>query len=260
MIGAGVLLGVLLVGFQDPATPGPTDTEAEAAVEAFKAAIGRPEATEDDRVLAIRTLGQTVHPLTFAVIAPLMTERTATAAIRITAALVLADFRAVEETAAALMKAYRDPTNANLAMRAVRIRILQTLGALEAVSAAGVINAAILDRDPWIARAAARAAGKTRHISSIDPLIRRLSLLESKEGNRPVSGEDPVPDPTKGKSDPRPKGGEKYGDEGEKRTERHVVQASVQDALVSITRQRQSCAENWAKWWAQARRDFKVPK
>lgn len=260
MIGAGVLLGVLLGAFQDPAPPGPTDGEAEAAVEAFKTAFSRPEATEDDRVLAIRTLGQTVHPVTFAVLAPLMTERSASAPIRIAAALVLADFRAVDEAPGALVKAYRDPANANPAMRAVRIRILQTLGALEEVSAAGLINAAILDRDPWIARAAARAAGKIRHVSSIDPLIRRLSLLESKEGNRPVSGEDPVPDPTKGKSDPRPKGNDKYGDEGAQRTERHVVQASVQDALVSITRQRQSCAENWAKWWAQARRDFKVPK
>lgn len=256
MIAWGVIVWGVAAFVQEPAIPGSAEAEADAAIATFKQTFLRPGTTEDELVLSVRTLGQTVHPKTLAVIAPLMNE--GPVSTRIAAALVLTGFGKIEGTPQALIKAYQN-TDKRLSSRAVRIRILQTLGELGADAAAGLINAAILDRDPWIARAAAKAAGKIRGISSIDPLIRRLYYLESKEGERPVSGESPVPDSSKGPRAPGDPTGDS-GVEGHRKSERQVLQSPIHEALTAITRQRQSCAENWAKWWAQARRDFRVPK
>jgi HEAT repeat protein len=259
-----VVLG-FLAGFQDPL---PGDEQAEAAVEEFRLAIGRPDAGEDDRVLAIRTLGKVVHPKTLAVLVPILTREPAT--YRIAAALVLANFGRLEETPDALVKAYRDPANQPQSMRAVRIRILQSLGKLKSISAVGLVNAAILDRDAWIARAAASAAGQIRDISSIDPLIRRLQLLESWEGVRHVPGDDPVPDRVRENPDGKPRDGKGAGDrrgeggsdgaDGKRRTERNLLRPSVDAALESVTGERFSSHEEWARWWNEARKDFRVPR
>ena len=252
-----VLWGALALA-QDSPPPGSAEADADAAVAAFKQSFTRPGATEDELVLAVRTLGRTVHAKTLPVLAVLMSEPQ-TVAIRIAAALVLTGFEKIDGTAAALIKAYQG-TEKKLAFRAVRIRIIETLGELRADTAAGLVNAGILDRDPWIARAAAKASGRIRGIASIDPLIRRLQFLESKDGERPAPGGSPVPDPGKeGRGPVDPKGGGGGGD-GQQKSERQVLQGPIHEALTSITRQSFSCADSWAKWWAQARRDFKVPR
>ena len=177
-------------------------------------------------------------------------------ATRIAAALVLNGFGKIEGTPQALIKAYQN-TDRRLVSRPIRIRIIQTLGELGADPAAGLINSAILDRDPWIARAAAKSAGRIRGISSIDPLIRRLQFIESKEGEKPVSGGG-APDPGKGSrapGDPTSDG----GIDSQRKTERQVLQSQLHEALHAITRQRQSCADAWSKWWTQNRKDFRVP-
>jgi len=240
----------------------PDDEQADAAIEEFRRATGRPDAGEDDRVLAIRTLGKVVHPKTLTVLIPILTREPAP--YRIAAAIVLAGFGSLEDTPGALVKAYRDPLNQPPSMRAVRIRILQSLGKLKSRSALGLINPAILDRDAWIARAAAAAAGQIRDVSSIDPLIRRLQLLESWEGVRPVPGEDPVAERVKESADSKRRDGKgtdrrgEGGADGKRRTEKQLLGPSVDAALISITGERFSSHEEWARWWNEARKDFKV--
>jgi len=251
-----ILLGSLAV-LQDPL---PGDEQAEAAIEEFRQAVGRRDAGEDDRVLAIRTLGKVVHPKTLAALAPILTREQAP--YRIAAALVLAGFGRLDETPGVLVKAYRDPLNQPPAMRAVRIRILQTLGRLKSTSALGLVNAAILDRDAWIARAAAMAAAQIRDVSSIDPLIRRLQLLEGWEGVRQVAGDDPVADRVREKPDNKHREGKGAADrpDGQRRTERHLLRPSVDAALESVTGERFSSHEEWARWWNEARKDFRIPQ
>jgi hypothetical protein len=162
-------------------------------------------------------------------------------ATRIAAALVLAGFGKIDGTPEALIKAYQRAgatAESKLALRPVRIQIIQTLGELKAETAAGLINATIFDRDPWIARAGVKAAGRLRGMSSIDPLIRRLQYLESREGDKPSD----VPDPSKD--------GRGTGDPGDtidrhRKPEWQVPQAPIHEALNSITRVRQTCAETW---------------
>jgi hypothetical protein len=247
MIACGALLWAVMVSGQDP-VPGSAEAEADAAIAAFKQAYSRAS-TEDEQVLAVRNLGATVHPKTLAILSPLMAEGRPIST-RIAAAMVLADFGKVDGAPLVLIKAYQN-ADRRAASRPVRIRIIQSLGELKADEAAGLINAAILDRDPWIARAAAKAAGGLRTAFAIDPLIKRLYLLESKDGEKPTSGNGSgVPDPSS----------KKPGEvEGHHQTERQVLQGPIHEALHSITKQRQTCADTWAKWWAQNRKDYKVP-
>lgn len=248
MVAWGVIVWGLVAFAQDP-VPGSPEAEADAAIAEFKQNY-RPGSTEDELVLAVRKLGQTVHPKTLAVLVPLMMEGRGPVSTRIVAALVLSGFGKVDGTTQALIKAYQN-TETKQSVRPVRIQIIQTLGELKADDAAGLINAAILDRDPWIARAAAKAAGKLRGIASIDPLIRRLQVLESRDGEKPAA-DDGVPDPSKDGRSP--------GDvDRHKKSERQVLQSPIHEALNAITRQRHTCAETWAKWWAAARKDYKVP-
>jgi HEAT repeat protein len=248
MIAWGMIVWGLAVFAQDPPVPGSAEAEADEAIAVFKETYNRHGTTEDEQVLAIRKLGTTIHAKTLAVLAPLMTEgRSST---RIAAALVLADFGKIEGTPKALIWAY-DHTEKKTPARAVRIRIIQSLGELKADAAAGLINLAILDRDPWIARAAAKAAARMRGSSSIEPLIRRLHFLESREGERPAT-DGHAPDPKNPGSD--------GNIEGHHRSERQVLQSPIHEALTAITRQRHTCAETWAKWWSQNRKDYKVPK
>jgi hypothetical protein len=251
MITWGVILWGIVALAQDPPVPGSAEAEADAAIAEFKLNFYRPGSTEDELALAVRTLGQTVHPKTLAILVPLMNENrgpfaTAPVSSRIAVAMVLAGFGKIDGTPEALINAYK--FNIRPSSRPVRIQIIQTLGDLKAEAAASLINAAILDKDPWIARAATKAAGRLRGSSSIDPLIKRLQHLESREGERPSD----VPDPTKD--------GRSAGDvDRHRKSERQVLQAPIHEALNSITRQRQTCADTWAKWWAQNRKDYKVP-
>lgn len=249
MIVWGAILWGMAAAGQDP-VPGSAEAEAEAAIAAFKQAYFRAGATEDEQVLAVRTLGATVHSRTLAVLAPLLMAESFPVSTRIAAAMVLADFGKVDGAPQALIKAYQ-VADRRAASRPVRIRIIQSLGELKDHVAAGLINSAILDKDPWIARAAAKAAAGLRGASAIDPLIKRLHLLESKDGEKPTSsGGSGVPDPSK----------RTPGDvEQHHKTERQVLQGPIHEALHSITKQRQTCADTWAKWWASNRKDYKVP-
>lgn len=250
----GLIVWGMVAFAQEPPVPGSAEAEADDAIAEFKKNFYRSGSTEDELVLAVRTLGQTVHPKTQAVLVPLVTEGRGPVSTRIVAALVLANFGKIDGTPEALIKAYQrlcQNSETRMSSRPVRIQIVQSLGELKAESAAGLINSAILDKDPWIARAGAKAAGRLRGISAIDPLIKRLQYLES-QGDKPSD----VPDPSKdgrAPSDP--------GDniDRHQKSERQVLQAPIHEALHAITRQRQTCAETWAKWWAQNRKDYKVP-
>ena len=253
-----VLWGLIVWGFavcpQDPPVPGSPEAEADAAIVEFKKNFYRPGSTEDELVIAVRTLGQTAHSRTLAVLVPLMTEGRAPVSTRIAAALVLGGFGKVDGTAEALIRAYQRTGAAaevRIALRPVRIQIIQTLGELKAETASTLINSAILDKDPWIARAGAKAAGRLRGMFAIEPLIRRLQFLES-QGDKPSD----VPDPTK---DGRAPGEPGDNIDRHRKSERQVLQTPIHEALHAITRQRQTCAETWAKWWAQNRKDYKVP-
>lgn len=253
MVAWGIIVWGLVLAGQEPPIPGSPEAEADAAIAEFKRNFYRPGSTEDELVLAVRTLGQTPHAKTLAVLIPLVQEdrnpnSTRPVATRIAAALVLAGFGKVEGTSEALIKSY-NLCSTRAVSRPVRIQIIQTLGELKAEDATTLINLAILDKDPWIARAAVKSAGRLRGISFIDPLIRRLQYVESKDGGRPASE---VPDPKDGR-DPNDQV------DRHRRSERQVLEAPLHEALNSITRLRHSCAETWAKWWAQARKDYKVP-
>jgi hypothetical protein len=246
MVAWGVIVWGLFALAQEGPLPGSAEAEADAAIAEFKREFNRPNATEDERVLAVRTLGKAAHAKTLAVLSPLIYERSgAPNCIRIAAALVLSNFGKVDGTVDALKKAYMG--NGKPGSRPVRIQVIQTIGELKAEDAAGFINTAIMDRDPWIARAAAKAAGRLRGSASIDPLIRRLQYLESRDGDKPASD---VPDPTRDPGDAL---------ERHKKSERQVLEAPIHQALTSITRKTHSCAKEWAVWWAQNRKDFKVP-
>ena len=245
MIAWGVVVWGVFAFAQEAPLPGSAEAEADAAISVFKRDFCRANATEDERVLAIRTLGGTAHAKTLTVLAPLISDGRNPVCIRIAAALVLGNFGKVEGTVDVLKKAYA--ANYKPALRPVRIQVIQTLGELKAEEASGLINTAILDRDPWVARAAAKAAGRLRGSTSIDPLIRRLQFLESREGEKPASDSpDPAKDPTEAL-------------EHHKKSERQVLESSIHQALTTITKQRHTCAKEWAIWWAQNRKDYKVP-
>jgi hypothetical protein len=243
--------------------------DADLAIEDFNREFTRADAKEDDQVLAVRKLGCVVHPKTMAVLNGLLSR--GTACIRISSAMGLVNFAGLADSAKGLIAAYSNPTNLAPAMRAVRIRILETLGATKAEPAAGLVNAAILDKDVWIARAGIIASSQIRHRASIDALLCRLKGLESKEGERKIPDDNPgVPDPKKENSDFGSKSGKevsnKYGEgagsgarEGD-RSERQILRSVVDEALQSITRQSFCSFEMWAKWWNGVRRDFQVPK
>ena len=243
-----VFWGFALVA-QDPQVPVTTEADADAAIAEFKRNYYRPGSTEDELVLAVRTLGETVHAKTLAVLVPLIYDgRGGPVATRIAAALVLTNFGKIDGTPEALIRAYAI-TDAKQVNRPVRIQIIQTLGELKAESAMGLINAAIFDRDPWVARAGAKAAGRVRGMYSIPYLIRRLQSVESKEGDKPASD---VPDPSKS-------GDPKESMERHRKSEKQVLWGPIQEALHDITRLRHDCAKSWADWWA-AQKEYKVPK
>src|SRR5688572_24317022 len=201
MVAWGIIVWGLVLAGQETPIPGSPEAEAETAIAEFKRNFYRPGTTEDELVLAVRTLGQTVHAKTLAVLIPLVQEdrnpnSTRPVSTRIAAALVLAGFGKVEGTAEALIKSYANSLRA--VSRPVRIQIIQTLGELKSVEAASLLMQAILDKDPWIARAAVKAAGRIRGISFIDPLIRRLQYVESRDGGKPASD---VPDPARDPND-----------------------------------------------------------
>ena len=251
MVAWGIIVWGLVLAGQEAPIPGSPEAEADAAIAEFKRNFYRPGSTEDELVIAVRTLGQTPHAKTLAILIPLVQEdrnpnSTRPVSTRIVAALVLAGFGKVEGTSEGLIKSY-NLCSTRVVSRPVRIQIIQTLGELKAQDAASLINFAILDNDPWIARAAIKAAGRLRGISAIDPLIRRLQKVESKDGGKPASD---VPDPSRDPSDTIDR---------HRRSERQVLEAPLHEALHSITRLRHSCAETWARWWAQARKDYKVP-
>jgi hypothetical protein len=244
MIAWGVIIWGLLAGVQDPPVPGSAEAEADAAIATFKRSFYRPNSTEDELVLAVRTLGETAHAKTLAVLAPIITDTKVPVSSRIAAALVLSKFGKVDGAPQALIKAYQS-TGRHASLRPVRIQIILSMGELKAEAGASLVNLAMFDNDPWIARAAVKSAGKIRGAWSIDPLIKRLQVLESRDGEKSAE----VPDPSKRED----------GIDRHQKTERQVLQAPIHDALNSITRQRHTCAETWAKWWAQNRKDYKVP-
>lgn len=251
MVAWGIIVWGLVLAGQEAPIPGSPEAQADAAIAEFKRNFYRPGSTEDELVIAVRTLGQTPHAKTLAILIPLVQEdrnpnSTRPVSTRIVAALVLAGFGKVEGTSEGLIKSY-NLCSTRVVSRPVRIQIIQTLGELKAQDAAGLINAAILDKDPWIARAAVKSAGRLRGISAIDPLIKRLQYVESKDGGKPASE---VPDPNRDPNDTIDR---------HRRSERQVLEAPLHEALHSITRLRHSCAETWARWWAQARKDYKVP-
>src|SRR5262245_52590706 len=161
MIAWGVIIWGLVVGIQDPPVPGSAEAEADAAIAEFKRNFYRPGSTEDELALAVRTLGETAHAKTLAVLAPLITDVKVPTTSRIAAALVLAKFKKVEGTPQALIKAYQG-TDRRQVSRPIRIQIILSVGELKSDAGAGLINLAILDNDPWIARAAAKSAAKLR--------------------------------------------------------------------------------------------------
>ena len=245
-----IVWGLALIA-QDPPAPGSPEADADAAIVEFKRNYYRPGSTEDELVLAVRTLGETVHPKTLAVLAALIYDgRGGPVATRIAAALVLSNFGKVEGTPEALVRAYAF-TDSKPANRPVRIQIIQTLGELKAETAVDLINSALKDRDPWIARAAAKAAGRVRGKSSIEPLILRLQFVESKEGEKPTS------DSPDGSKDGRDRGDAL---DHARKSERQVLERTLHDALQDITRLRHDCAASWIKWWGKVYKDFKVPK
>jgi HEAT repeat protein len=246
--------GLIVWGFalvaQDPAVPAATEADADAAIAEFKRNYYRPASTEDELVIAVRTLGETVHAKTLAVLVPLIYDgRGGPVATRIAAALVLANFGKIDGTPEALIRAYAF-TDAKPANRPVRIQIIQTLGELKAESALKLINSAIFDSDPWVARAAAKAAGRVRGMYSIPFLIEKLQRVESKDGDKPASG---VPDPSKS-------GDPKENVERHRKTEKQVLWGPIQEALHDITRLRHDCGETWRKWWDGQKNGYKVPK
>jgi hypothetical protein len=252
MIAWGMIVWGVALFAQDAPLPGSAEAEADAAIAEFKRNFYRPGSTEDELVIAVRTLGQTVHPKTLAVLVPLIYEdrgpvSTGPVATRIAAALVLANFGKIEGTPEALIKAYGFNTKA--ASRPVRIQIIQTLGDLKAECASSLIQAVIFDKDPWVARAAIKAAGRVRGMFAIDPLIRRLVVLDSRDGGRPASE---APDPSKA-------GDPSDSIDRHRKSERQVLSGAIHESLHSITRLNHDCGATWAKWWAQARKDFKVP-
>lgn len=254
MVAWGIIVWGLVLAGQEPPIPGSPEAEADAAIAEFKRAFYRPGSTEDELVLAVRTLGQTPHAKTLAVLVPLIHEdrnpnSTRPVSTRIVAALVLAGFGKIEGTSEALIKAYGQCSTRSVS-RPVRIQIIQTLGELKAKDAAALINFAILDNDPWIARAAVKSAGRLRSDSAIDPLIKRLQYVESRDGGKPASD---VPDPSKDGRD------QNDTIDRHRRSQRQVLEAPLHEALHSITRLRHSCADTWSRWWAQARKDYKVP-
>jgi len=253
-IWGAIVCGAALL-LQEAPVPGSPEAVADAAIATFKQAYFRKGVTEDEQVLAIRTLGATAHAKTLAVLAPLMQEGRPISS-RIASALVLADFDKVDGTPQVLIKAYQN-CERKVSARPVRIRIIQSLGDLKADAASGLFNSAILlDTDPWIVRAAVKAAGRLRGSASIDPLIRRLYHIESKQGDKPPANGGQAPDPSKAGGAPGAPSSEGIDTS---KTDRQVLQAPIHEALHSITRQRHTCAETWAKWWAQNRKDYKVP-
>ena len=125
MIAWGVMVWGVFALVQQAPVPGSAEAEADPAIAEFKRNFTRPGATEDEQVLAVRTLGKTAHVKTLAVLADLMREAPGVS-IRIASALVLGNFVKVEGTVEVLKKAY--VANHKPASRPVRIQIIQTLG------------------------------------------------------------------------------------------------------------------------------------
>src|SRR5688572_24327420 len=138
MIAWGMIVWGVALFAQDAPVPGSPEADADAAIAEFKRNFYRPGSTEDELVIAVRTLGQTVHPKTLAVLVPLIYEdrgpvSTGPVATRIAAALVLGGFGKIEGTPEALIKSYG--FNTKTSSRPVRIQIIQTLGELKSEAA-----------------------------------------------------------------------------------------------------------------------------
>src|SRR5687768_3004488 len=124
MIAWGMIVWGVALFAQDAPLPGSPEADADAAIAEFKRNFYRPGSTEDELVIAVGILGQSVHPAALVVLVPLSYEdrgpgSTGPVATRIDAALVLANFGKIEGTPEALIKAYAFNTKAT--SRPVRI-------------------------------------------------------------------------------------------------------------------------------------------
>ncbi len=249
------------------AQDGPTDAEADAAVAAFRKVAEDSATREEDRILALRRLASVPHARVLAAVQPWLSK--SCVGMRLGAVSVLAGFTSVPGSSRVLAAAWSAPANRGPEQQAVRIRILQAFGEMKAEDQVGILNLALLDSDPWIARAAAVSTGALRNRSSIDPLVQRLARLEGAEGDRRIPDGSPVADPVPGASDfsnrdaKRRANGEESGRaEGEpdaRKTERQVLRPPLLEALRAITREKHETAAAWAGWWSKVRRDYRVP-
>lgn len=247
---AGIILSLLLPG-------NPDESALQPALKRFQEDYYKPGAKDDERIAAVRAVGQYRHGRIVRVLAPFLTE--AAIPLRLMTARVLGQFAGVDAAPRELHAALKSQANAGKHEAAVRIEILRGLGNLRYAPAAADVARLVEDKEVWVAKAAIDAAGRLRAPEAMVPLIKSLRRIESRDGDAEVAinpldelFSEMVTTTTLLRPDAR--------QTAKKPSEREVLKAPILTALQGITRETWETSKEWDSWWTKRKGNFKLPE
>lgn len=225
------------------------------AIKKFQEDFFKLGAKDDERISAVNYLAQHHHDAIVKVLAPLLTE--ASLPVRMIVARSFGQFSGIDSASRELQAALESQANSGKKQSTVRIEILRALGALRCKSAGPDVAKMIDDKEVWVAKAAIDASGRIRVQEAIQPLIKALRRIESKEGDSEISVnplDDILPEGVNRRSlfkpDPR---------QSKRPSERELLKEPIQSALQAITKEVFTTSKEWETWWTKNRSTFKVP-
>ncbi len=233
-----------------------TDPAVEQAIKDFNATFSKRGAPAEDRISAIKKLGETRAKETAKVLARLLTM--GDEAVAMEAGRALATFTEVKGTAALVAPALCERVNAQ--KTPVRVEIVKCLAALKDPAGLPAMHASLRDRDLMVAKEIVLALKAIRHKASIPVLIEYLKTVEK----APAGGSIEIPIEI-----PQTKDLEEYdlprwnftivvtADEYA-RMRNQMLHEPMLDALRSVTNEKWYTWRGWSEWWTVSRDTFKV--
>ena len=226
------------------------------ALRKFQDDYGRPRASEDERIDAVRALARFHDGRVVKALAPCFTRSSVKVSMAVARELgAFANLPVAVETLVNALKSYECGGRRT---NGIRILVIRSLGQLKAKEAAAEVDKLIVDKDTWVAKAAIDAAGLMRSKSSVDALIRALRRIEGPDGKGAIP-ENPL-------AEELPNVGIKsivnksVTEQARPQSERDVLSDPILESLKSITRCNFAGAKEWEAWWSRSRSSFRVPE
>jgi len=245
--------GCLLLLMSVPASS-QDDAVLRDALRKFNDDFSRAGGGDDERIIAVRALGQYRTDRVVRALSPSLTH--GSVKVRMAVARELGGFHNVPSAPEALVGALKTYESSGKKTDGIRILALRSLGQLKSKDAAPEVDRLIADRSQWVSKAAIDASGLIRSKTSIEPLVKALRRVEGPEGSGEI-GVNPLQDelpPVTVQALVKQSLLEKVRPP----SERDVLAEPIVGALKSITRTGCTGAKDWEGWWSKNKATFKV--